>query len=185
MRKQKGPPTVCQRKTDRLWAAHSLFGTLESSKRVEYQKLPKPANLHLWHVIFILRSLILEAPSYCSGFLSVFLFIGKNPAPKCGIFACIFFVNATWCRWGDSNPHGVATGGFWVRYVYQFHHTGELSTSIPHTPQECKRNIDKIQQKLGQISGNMHILIIVLYKCIPSRIRANPRIFDTNGKNCN
>ena len=29
-----------------------------------------------------------------------------------------------WCRWWDSNPHGVATNGFWVRHVYQFHHTG-------------------------------------------------------------
>ena len=29
-----------------------------------------------------------------------------------------------WCRWWDSNPHGVAPGGFWIRYVYQFHHTG-------------------------------------------------------------
>ena len=29
-----------------------------------------------------------------------------------------------WCRWPDSNRHGVATGGFWVHYVCQFHHTG-------------------------------------------------------------
>ena len=31
---------------------------------------------------------------------------------------------STWCRWPDSNRYGVATGGFWVHYVYQFHHTG-------------------------------------------------------------
>ena len=30
-----------------------------------------------------------------------------------------------WCRWPDSNRHGVATGGFWVHYVCQFHHTGK------------------------------------------------------------
>ena len=30
----------------------------------------------------------------------------------------------SWYRWWDSNPHGVATNGFWVRHVYQFHHTG-------------------------------------------------------------
>ena len=23
-----------------------------------------------------------------------------------------------WCRWWDSNPHDVATNGFWVRHVY-------------------------------------------------------------------
>ena len=23
-----------------------------------------------------------------------------------------------WCRWWDSNPHGIATNGFWVRHVY-------------------------------------------------------------------
>ena len=28
----------------------------------------------------------------------------KNPAPKCGIFACIFFVNATWWTRRGSNP---------------------------------------------------------------------------------
>ena len=29
-----------------------------------------------------------------------------------------------WCRWPESNRHGIATGGFWVRYVCQFHHSG-------------------------------------------------------------
>ena len=35
------------------------------------------------------------------------LFVRKNPAPKCGIFACISFVNETWWRLLDSNqwPH--------------------------------------------------------------------------------
>ena len=28
----------------------------------------------------------------------------KNPAPKCGIFACIFFVNASWRGRRDLNP---------------------------------------------------------------------------------
>ena len=28
----------------------------------------------------------------------------KNSALKCGIFVCIFFVNATWSECGDSNP---------------------------------------------------------------------------------
>lgn len=28
----------------------------------------------------------------------------KNPAPKCRIFACIFFVHATWHTGRDSNP---------------------------------------------------------------------------------
>ena len=34
--------------------------------------------------------------------------------------ACLPF----WCRWPDSNRHAIAGGGFWVHYVYQFHHTG-------------------------------------------------------------
>ena len=33
----------------------------------------------------------------------------------------------TWCRWPDSNRHAVASGGFWVHYVYQFHHTGRVT----------------------------------------------------------
>ena len=29
-----------------------------------------------------------------------------------------------WCRWWDLNPHDIATNGFWVRHVCQFHHIG-------------------------------------------------------------
>ena len=32
-----------------------------------------------------------------------------------------------WCRWPGSNRYGVATTGFWVRHVCQFHHTGGYS----------------------------------------------------------
>ena len=35
-----------------------------------------------------------------------------------------------WCRWPESNRHGIATGGFWVRYVCQFHHSGKLFTKL-------------------------------------------------------
>ena len=28
-----------------------------------------------------------------------------------------------WCRWWESNPHGITTTGFWVQRVCQFHHT--------------------------------------------------------------
>ncbi len=31
-------------------------------------------------------------------------FMCKNPAPKCGIFDCISFVNETWWTIRDSNP---------------------------------------------------------------------------------
>ena len=30
-----------------------------------------------------------------------------------------------WCRWWESNPHVMNHNGFWVRQVYQFHHTGK------------------------------------------------------------
>ncbi|WP_300821095.1 hypothetical protein, partial [uncultured Oscillibacter sp.] len=41
-------------------------------------------------------------------FKQTMLFVHKNPAPKCGIFACISFVNETWSEWRDLNPrpHG-------------------------------------------------------------------------------
>ena len=42
----------------------------------------------------------------------------------------IFFVTLLWCRWPDSNRHGIATGGFWVHYVCQFHHTGKYLTLL-------------------------------------------------------
>ena len=32
-----------------------------------------------------------------------------------------------WCRWPESNRHGVAPDGFWVRCVCQFHHSGILN----------------------------------------------------------
>ena len=35
-------------------------------------------------------------------------FMCKNPAPKCGIFDCISFVNETWRSGRDSNPRGIA-----------------------------------------------------------------------------
>ena len=39
--------------------------------------------------------------------LSFFDFICKNPALRCGIFACIFFVNASWRSRRDSNPRAL------------------------------------------------------------------------------
>ena len=42
--------------------------------------------------------------SYCSELSLFSAFSRKNPAPKCGIFACIFFVNASWSEWRDLNP---------------------------------------------------------------------------------
>ena len=34
-----------------------------------------------------------------------------------------------WCRWWESNPHGITTTGFWVQRVCQFHHTCMLSST--------------------------------------------------------
>ena len=31
-----------------------------------------------------------------------------------------------WCRKWGSNPHGIATTGFWVPHVCQFHHSGTI-----------------------------------------------------------
>ncbi len=40
----------------------------------------------------------------------------------------------SWCRWWESNPHGLAPTGFWVQRVCQFHHTGFLyPLSLPHS----------------------------------------------------
>ena len=33
-------------------------------------------------------------------------------------------LSAFWCRWSGSNRYGIATTGFWVQHVCQFHHTG-------------------------------------------------------------
>ena len=73
-----------------------------------FQKPPNLADLHLWRVIFILRIQNFETSKNHSPFPASLPFQRKNPAPKCGIFACIFFVNATWCARRDSNPrpHG-------------------------------------------------------------------------------
>ena len=38
----------------------------------------------------------------------------KNPSTRLGF----------WCRKRGSNPHGIATTGFWVQHVCQFHHSG-------------------------------------------------------------
>ena len=38
-----------------------------------------------------------------------------------------------WYRERDLNSQGVATGGFWVRCVYQFHHPGVLKLSYATT----------------------------------------------------
>ena len=82
-------------KIGRLWAAFSLFWALVSSSHAYPQKLPNPANLHLRCVIFILRSLIFSICGYCFWLLLFFCFVCKNPALQCGIFVCIFFVNAS------------------------------------------------------------------------------------------
>ena len=39
-------------------------------------------------------------------------------------FLYLIFEANRYCRRRESNPHGVAPGGFWVRCVYQFHHFG-------------------------------------------------------------
>ena len=35
-----------------------------------------------------------------------------------------------WCRKRGSNPHGIATTGFWVQHVCQFHHSGVYNGDI-------------------------------------------------------
>ena len=74
-----------------------------SSSHACFQKTPNPRNLHLRRVIFILRTLNFEMSKNYFYFLLLSLIQCKNPTPKCGIFACIFFVNATWWRLLDSN----------------------------------------------------------------------------------
>ena len=68
-----------------------------------------------------------------------------------------------WCRWWDSNPHGVAPGGFWIRYVYhsitpayftKFCRRGELQGRtrekaafiIPQKPNNCKGHANPMCQ---------------------------------------
>lgn len=63
-----------------------------------FPKTPNPRNLHLWHVIFILRTPNFEMSENYSYFLLLSLIQCKNPAPKCRVFAYIFFVNATWSK---------------------------------------------------------------------------------------
>ena len=54
-----------------------------------------------------------------------------------------------WCRWPDSNRYGIATGGFWVHYVCQFHHTGVWTLFIIHDLREkIKRKFIKPQKYL-------------------------------------
>ena len=44
-----------------------------------------------------------------------------------------------WCRWSGSNRYGIATTGFWVQHVYQFHHTGTFYFFIiSHQIKKCK-----------------------------------------------
>ena len=42
----------------------------------------------------------------------------------------INFYEVVWCREGDSNPHEVTLGRFWVYYVYQFRHLGTILTEL-------------------------------------------------------
>ena len=37
-----------------------------------------------------------------------------------------------WCRWSGSNRYGIATTGFWVQHVCQFHHTGVQQMVLYH-----------------------------------------------------
>ena len=46
----------------------------------------------------------------------------------------------SWCRWRGSNPHGIATTGFWVQHVCQFHHSGKykIATDIFYHKRSAK-----------------------------------------------
>ncbi len=65
-------------------------------------------KLQIWQIcisgaLFLFyASKILKLPKIVLSFLHHFRFQRKNPAPKYGIFACIFFV---WCARRDLNPH--------------------------------------------------------------------------------
>ena len=71
-------------------------------------------NLQIWRIcissaLFLFyASKILKLHKIVLSFLHHFHFQRKDPAPKCGIFVCIFFVNTTWSEWRDLNPrpHG-------------------------------------------------------------------------------
>ena len=62
-------------------------------------------------LFFILRPQNFEMLGICSFLFSFLLIYRKNPALRCGIFACISFVNETWCARRESNPHALASTG--------------------------------------------------------------------------
>ena len=80
------------------------------------------------------------------------LWHAKNP-DKIGAFRpCIYNVTVRWCRKRGSNPHGIATTGFWVQHVCQFHHSGIFqfrcfrSKTLPGN----RRPIEEAHRKMKQ-----------------------------------
>ena len=134
------------------WSAWKLAGCGRPFRcfecwRVRVMRIPKNSQIRricISGTLFLFYApWFFECEKIVLNFFEFFRFICKNPAPKCGIFACIFFVNASWCRWWDSNPHAIAGGGFWIRYVYQFHHTGTFLFIIQGLPAKFKRDFSK------------------------------------------
>ena len=65
-----------------------------------------------------------------------------------------------WCRWPGSNRYGIATTGFWVQHVCQFHHTGKYYwLIILYVPRKININFNK---KSNTTKRKKHLYF---YKC--------------------
>ena len=57
-----------------------------------------------------------------------------------------------WYRWSGSNRHGIATTGFWVRHVCQFHHTGMWTDILYYN---IKQKSSVIYKKISFLQKNI------------------------------
>ena len=95
--------------------------------------------LHLFHVIMKNFYMFLSILIFSVCFILIFEKNAKTPHFRAAFLLCIFFINTSWCRWPDSNRYAIAGGGFWVHYVYQFHHTGGRQDVVYHISPQIAR----------------------------------------------
>ena len=105
-------------------------------------------------------SLTLLCSPSARGFKSLFFQTIKNQSPH-------ICVNSDfWCRRRDLNPYGIATNGFWVRHVCQFHHSGEYHLHIIlYLYKKIKNYIKFKKQKFKPSFGRL----VLLFFIIPAR----------------
>ena len=60
-----------------------------------------------------------------------------------------FWTRVFWCRWPDSNRHAVASGGFWVHYVYH-----SITPAVIFPMVISKRAAEKSEVHFGGPSKN-------------------------------